>query len=105
MESAALVKRKSLFRATVGGAHEVDSYASGTRNGGAAATSREWQPDAKPAGVACNWLKCWSLPDPRRVSREPAPGLAAHFWTGAAPEAHRVRDVSSSGLYLVTDER
>jgi hypothetical protein len=35
----------------------------------------------------------------------PAPGLAAYYWTGAAPKAHDIRDISSTGLYVVTEER
>ena len=33
------------------------------------------------------------------------PGLAAYYWTGAAPSAHSIRDISSTGLYVVTEER
>ncbi len=35
----------------------------------------------------------------------PAPGLAAYFWNGSAPVPHGVRDISSTGLYVVTEER
>jgi hypothetical protein len=31
--------------------------------------------------------------------------LAAYYWNGAAPQAHGIRDISSTGLYLVTEER
>jgi uncharacterized membrane protein (UPF0127 family) len=55
--------------------------------------------------IAKNWLQRWWSPDPRRTQREPTPGLAAYFWSGAAPKAHQVRDMSPSGLYLVTSER
>ncbi|MGB6690348.1 MAG: PilZ domain-containing protein, partial [Terracidiphilus sp.] len=27
------------------------------------------------------------------------------YWTGAAPQAHNIRDISSTGLYVVTEER
>jgi hypothetical protein len=43
--------------------------------------------------------------DDRKAPREPSPPLIAHFWTGAAPEAHTIRDISASGLYVVTKER
>jgi hypothetical protein len=33
------------------------------------------------------------------------PGLAAYYWTGAAPKGHTIRDISSTGLYVVTEER
>jgi hypothetical protein len=41
----------------------------------------------------------------RRASRKSAPRLAAFFWTGGAPVEHEIRDISSTGLYLVTEER
>jgi hypothetical protein len=58
-----------------------------------------------------NWLKRWWSPDPREAqdlreaARETLPGLAAYYWTGAAPKAHIIKDISSTGLYVVTEER
>jgi hypothetical protein len=58
-----------------------------------------------------NWLKRWWSPDPRTAPdlrdapRESLPGLAAYYWTGAAPKGHNVKNISSSGLYVVTEER
>jgi uncharacterized protein len=64
-----------------------------------------------------SWLKRWWSPDPRKAPetnepqdqreapRGPSHGLAAYYWTGAAPKAHNIRDISSSGLYVVTEER
>jgi hypothetical protein len=57
-----------------------------------------------------SWLERWwsagsRKPELRKAPREPLPGLAAYYWTGAAPEAHSVRDISSTGLYVVTEER
>ncbi len=58
-----------------------------------------------------SWLERWWSPDPRkapesrRARRELLPGLAAYYWTGAAPRAHSIRDISASGLYVVTEER
>jgi hypothetical protein len=58
-----------------------------------------------------NWLERWWSPDPRKApdlrkaSREPLPGLAAYYWTGAAPKAHTIKNISSTGLYVVTEER
>lgn len=43
--------------------------------------------------------------DRRRSERKAAPQLAAYFWTGAAPQEHEIRDISSTGLYLLTEER
>jgi hypothetical protein len=61
---------------------------------------------AAPSGFAKlgRWL--FSEPaDPRSNSRKPVPGLVAHFFTGGAPQAHEIRDVSPTGLYVVTTER
>jgi hypothetical protein len=58
-----------------------------------------------------SWLERWWSPDPRRApDRRIAPrdsplGLAAYYWTGSAPKGHIIRDVSASGLYVVTEER
>jgi PilZ domain len=51
------------------------------------------------------WLGRWWSPDPRKAPRIQEPGLAAYYWNGAAPEAKVVRDISASGLYVVTEER
>jgi hypothetical protein len=44
-------------------------------------------------------------PDPRKAEREPIPGLVAYFFTGGAPIAHQVQDISANGLYVLTEER
>jgi hypothetical protein len=68
-------------------------------------------PGAKKAKPPKTWLQRWWSPDPRKAPdmrkapRQPAPPLAAYYWTGATPKAHDVRDVSSAGLYVVTEER
>jgi hypothetical protein len=41
----------------------------------------------------------------RKADRMPADELSAYYWTGAAPREHIVRDISSTGLYLLTEER
>jgi hypothetical protein len=62
------------------------------------------QPTLSPMAKLGRWL--FSDPaDPRRTNRQPVPGLVAHFFTGGAPHAHEVRDVSPTGLYVVTTER
>ncbi|MDR3773354.1 MAG: hypothetical protein P4L26_08405 [Terracidiphilus sp.] len=61
------------------------------------------QPE-KPRGLLGRWL--YSEPsDPRNASRQPVTGLVAYFFTGGSPQAHEVRDVSPTGLYVVTKER
>jgi hypothetical protein len=43
--------------------------------------------------------------DRRRAGRMRAPKLVAYYWTGGKPEKHEVRDISPTGIYVVTDER
>jgi len=62
----------------------------------------------KNIGPPWSWLIRWLFPGPpdrRRASRRPAPGLAVNFWTGGPPQVHTIRDVSATGLYVVTAER
>jgi hypothetical protein len=63
------------------------------------------EPGIKAVRPPKNWLERWWSPDPRKAPREPGPGLAAYYWNGATPKAHTVRDISSTGLYVVTEER
>jgi hypothetical protein len=63
------------------------------------------EPGMKAVRPPRTWLERWWSPDPRKAPREAAYGLAAYYWTGSVPEAHDVRDISSSGLYLITEER
>ncbi len=66
--------------------------------------SREERPSRK-----VRFLR-WLFPKPassdrRRGERLPEPGLVAYYWTGGSPNSYPLGNVSSSGLYLVTDER
>ncbi|MGO9777615.1 MAG: PilZ domain-containing protein [Terracidiphilus sp.] len=69
------------------------------------------QSRAENPGQSKSWLERWwstglrKAPEMRKAPREPLPALAAYYWTGAAPKAHSVRDISSTGLYVVTEER
>ena len=47
----------------------------------------------------------WLSTDRRASKRHPLPGLVAYYWTGGAPEAFHIGDISSHGLYILTDER
>jgi hypothetical protein len=44
-------------------------------------------------------------PEPRKTLRAAVPDLAAYFWTGSAPQPHAIRNISSTGMYIVTEER
>lgn len=66
------------------------------------------KPAGKSAKPRLGWLERWLFPnpaDPRRAGREPVAGLVAHFFTGGGPQAHDIRDISATGLYVVTTER
>jgi hypothetical protein len=63
------------------------------------------EPGMKNMKAPRSWLERWWSPDPRKAPRVPSPGLAAYYWTGSAPIARDVRDISSTGLYVVTEER
>jgi uncharacterized protein len=62
-------------------------------------------PGAKTVRQLRNWLGRWWSPDPRKAPRVQKPGLAAYYWNGSTPDAKNVRDISTSGLYVVTEER
>jgi uncharacterized membrane protein (UPF0127 family) len=51
------------------------------------------------------WLQNWLSSDRRRAKRIPLPGLVAYYWTGSAPRAYQIADISSTGFYLLTEER
>lgn len=40
-----------------------------------------------------------------RAERRPLPGLAAYHWDGSVPKLDRVRNISSTGVYLQTPDR
>ena len=72
-------------------------------------TAKPWMdPARQPAKPALGRLGRWLFgdpADPRVAARLPVAGLVAHFFTGGAPQAHEIRDVSSTGLYVITTER
>jgi hypothetical protein len=51
------------------------------------------------------WLKKLISRERRRARRMPSLSLVAHYWDGAAPVAHVVRDISMAGFFLLTDQR
>jgi hypothetical protein len=63
------------------------------------------QPEMTDVRPPRGWLERWWSPDPRKAPREQAPGLAAYYWTGGPSEPHEIKDISATGLYVVTEER
>ena len=63
------------------------------------------EPEVAQFRAPKNWLERWWSPDPRKAPRQPSPGLAAYYWTGDQPEPHGIRDISNTGVYVVTEER
>jgi len=51
------------------------------------------------------WMAQASAPDRRTARRKRWPRLVAHDSTGGVLEVHGVKDMSASGLYLMTEER
>ncbi len=41
----------------------------------------------------------------RRAKRQMSPPLKAYYWDGQAPASHPVREVSLTGMYLLTGQR
>ena len=51
------------------------------------------------------WLE-WLWPQERRGStRKSSVPLAAHYWDGDTPAPRGVRDISSDGMYMLTEQR
>ena len=41
----------------------------------------------------------------RRAERHVLPGLVAYYWEGGPPTPHSIREISLTGMYLLTEER
>lgn len=52
-----------------------------------------------------SWFEELMSRDKRRAVRYLAPRLVAYYWDGGAPRPHLIRDISFSGLYLLTEQR
>lgn len=44
------------------------------------------------------------VPERRWGKRYPSPRLAVYYWNGGTPKPHGIKDISASGLYLITQE-
>jgi hypothetical protein len=71
--------------------------------------AKPWlDPARKPAKSSLGWLGKLLMAepgDPRAKARRTVEGLVAYFFTGGAPKGHPIRDISPTGLYVVTSER
>jgi PilZ domain-containing protein len=102
---AALLREKPLWSGGPG-VLELESRVETGENGVKETHQMDLAPPSKrPAKQPRNWFERWWSPDPRRAPRVPGSGLAAYYWNGDAPTAHGIRDISASGLYVVTEER
>jgi hypothetical protein len=61
----------------------------------------------QPAKPKSWWKRLFSSQpeEPRKAMRATLSGLTAYFWDGGAPRAHEIRDISATGIYVVTEER
>jgi hypothetical protein len=105
VQSAVLLREKPLWSGGPG-LLQIDDRAQAEEEGMPAAHEMVLvQPGMKAEKPPKSWLERFWSPDPRRAPRDASPRLAAYYWTGSAPEAHSIRDISSTGLYVVTEER
>ena len=56
-------------------------------------------------GKMSAWLEKLMSNERRGAKRCKPYELVVHYWNGAAPTGHMVRDISSSGIFLLTDDR
>ena len=63
------------------------------------------KPDSDTLAASINWLEKFVTPEADRAERRRVEQFAAYRWNGSALTCDTVRDISSSGLYLLTNER
>lgn len=68
-------------------------------------TMNTFEPRASKASFLKTWLRNWLSSDRRRSPRQPLPSLVAYYFTGSAPRAFQITDISSGGFYVLTEER
>ena len=77
---------------------------------GAVAKSIGWLEKLKPdsdttMGKSIEWLENFVTPEAGRAERRAVEHFAAYRWNGSALEQDTVKDISATGVYLVTKER
>jgi uncharacterized membrane protein (UPF0127 family) len=105
IEGAVLLREKPLWSGGPGLLELENRSGNGHHGTGPTYQMDLAQPGGRNPRPPRNWLERWWSPDPRKAPRIPVQGLAAYYWNGSAPVAHSVRDLSSSGLYVITEER
>jgi uncharacterized membrane protein (UPF0127 family) len=68
-------------------------------------TMTEYEPKTNKRNSLIKWIQNWLSSDRRRAERQALPGLVAYYWTGSTPRAYQISDISSSGFYVLTEER
>ena len=63
------------------------------------------KPDPDAIAASIGWLEKFLTPEEDRAERRRVDQFAAYRWNGSALTQGAVRDISASGLYLVTEER
>ena len=76
---------------------------SGQRLAGQSGECSEETRDSTIKGRFLRWLCPES--DRRRTMRFYEPNLDAYYWTGGAPEPHKIRDIGYGGFYMFHDQR
>ena len=61
--------------------------------------------EADTRGLGKRFLQWLTGKDRRRAERRVLPGLVAYYWDGGTPVAHDVREISSTGMFLLTHQR
>jgi hypothetical protein len=111
LQSAVLLRGKPLWSGGPGVVEMGDRSGEDHSRGDQSYEMDLVEPGMKDAKPPKSWLERWWSPDPRKAPdmrkapRDVVPGLAAYYWTGGSPTAHSIRDISSTGLYVVTEER
>jgi hypothetical protein len=66
---------------------------------------KPWVDEGNEMETVRNWLKKLSSANHRRADRMESPMLVAYYWDGSIPTGHEIRNISSTGFYLVSGER
>jgi PilZ domain len=53
--------------------------------------------------ASIDWFQRFRSGERRKAERIADPRLLAYYWDGDNPKAHTVRDISATGLYLLTE--